>query len=89
MTNRSLPRPKNWLLPRLATKTGRYHDWSVESITNLKSKYTQNLSKELNDVQLQRHDIQERNRKNVHALENEFYILAERNRKMRRRKLKK
>ena len=67
----------------------KLHCADVESITNLKSKYTQNLSKELNDVQLQRHDIQERNRKNVHALENEFYILAERNRKMRRRKLKK
>ena len=61
----------------------KLHCADVESITNLNSKYTQSLSKELNDAQLQRHDIQERSRKTIHALENEFLMLAERNKKMR------
>jgi hypothetical protein len=61
----------------------KLHCADVESITNLNSKYTQSLSEELNDAQLQRHDIQERSRKTIHALENEFLMLAERNKKMR------
>ena len=61
----------------------KLHCADVESISNLNSKYTQSLSKGLNDLQLQRYDAQERSRKTLHALENEFLVLAERNKKMR------
>ena len=62
----------------------KLHCGDAESIVSIDSSRAQSLSKELNDVQLQRCDLQDRNRKNLRALDHEFYMLAERNRKMRK-----
>ena len=72
------------LLRHHGANAWKLHCADAESIVNIDSSRAQSLSKTLNEVQLQRCDVQDRSRKNLRALEHEFYMLAERNRKMRK-----